>query len=298
MSRLKQPFVRLFVGLGVLGASISWAAGSQNPMEIPLWSSGAPGSEGMTSKEILEPPDGKRDHYIVRNIHNPSITPFLAPKDRANGTAVIIAPGGGHRFLSIDIEGTAVAQYLNSIGVSAFVLKYRLAREEGSHYKVEVDALRDAQRSIRTVRSRAVEWGVNPTKVGIMGFSAGGELAALASMKYDSGNPGDTDAVERQGCRPDFQVLIYPGGNPDTFVFTKDTPTTFILGADNDPLTARNAPAIYLALKKAGVPTEMHIYVDGGHGFGIREHGKQLPSTTTWYLRLADWMGDRGLLAR
>jgi endo-1,4-beta-xylanase len=275
------------------------AAGPEGGKQVPLWPSGAPGSEGMTGKEIVEGPDGKRDHYIVHNIHNPSITPFLPAKDKGNGTAVIIAPGGGHRYLAIDIEGSAVANYLNSIGVSAFVLKYRLAREEGSHYTVERDALHDAQRAIRTVRSRAAEWGVNPEKLGIMGFSAGGELAALASMRYDAGDAAASDLVERQGCRPDFQILIYPGGNPDTFVFNKDTPATFLLGADNDPLTARNAPAIYLALKKAGVPTEMHVYVDGGHGFGIREHPKQkLPSNTTWYLRLSDWMGDRGLLTK
>ena len=287
------------VALWILTAILARASPPEGGKEVPLWPSVAPGAQGVTSKEIVEGPDGKRDHYIVHNIHNPSITPFLPPKDKANGTAVIIAPGGGHRYLAIDIEGTAVANYLNTIGVSAFVLKYRLAREEGSHYTVEGDALHDAQRAIRTVRSRAAEWGVNPEKVGIMGFSAGGELAALASMKYDGGNAAASDPVEKQGCRPDFQILIYPGGNPDMFVFTKDTPVAFLLGADNDPLTARNAPAIYLALKKAGVPTEMHVYVDGGHGFGIREHPKQkLPSNTSWYLRLADWMGDRGLLTR
>lgn len=280
----------------VVGACCAGPLGDKG--EIPLWPSGAPGSEGMTSKEIVIPPDAKRDHYAVRNIHNPSLTPFLAPKEKATGTAVIIAPGGGHRLLSIDIEGSNVAEYLNTVGVSAFVLKYRLAREEGSHYKVEVDALHDAQRAMRLVRSRAKEWGVDPSKVGIMGFSAGGELAALAAMRYDAGETTSSDPIERQGCRPDFQILIYPGGNPDIFTFTKDTPPTFLLGADNDPLTARNAPAIYLALKKAGVPTEMHVYVDGGHGFGIREHGKQLPSTITWYLRLSDWMGDRGFLAK
>ena len=289
---------KLILAWLVMTTTLAWAAPGVGK-ELPLWPSGAPGSEGLTSEEIVEPPDGERDHYIVRNVHNPSITPFLPSPEKANGTAVIIAPGGGHRFLSIDIEGTTVAEHLNSVGVAAFVLKYRLAREEGSRYKVEVDALNDAQRALRTVRSRAAEWAINPQRVGIMGFSAGGELAALASMKYDGGKPSDSDPVERQGCRPDFQVLIYPGGNPDSFVFTKDTPTTFLLGADNDPLTARNAPAIYLALKKAGVPTEMHVYVDGGHGFGIREHPKQqLPSNTTWFLRLSDWMGDRGLLTK
>jgi acetyl esterase/lipase len=281
--------VSLFITGAVYGA---------DGTEIPLWPSGAPGSEGMTGKEIVEAPAGTRDHYIVHNIHNPSIAPFLAPREIANGTGVVIAPGGGHRFLSIDIEGYNVAKYLNSIGVSAFVLKYRLAREEGSPYKVEVHELQDAQRAIRLVRCRATEWGVNPSRIAIMGFSAGGELAARASMRFDSGNAQATDAVDRQSSRPDFQILIYPGGDPSIFNFTKDSPPAFLLGADNDPLTARNAPVIYEALKKVGVPTEMHIYVDGGHGFGIREHPKQLPSTTTWYLRLRDWMDDRGLLKK
>lgn len=200
--------VRLAVALWMLTAMLARASPPEGVKEVPLWPSGAPGAQGVTSKEIVEGPDGKRDHYIVHNIHNPSITPFLPPRDKGNGTAVIIAPGGGHRYLAIDIEGTAVANYLNSIGVSVFVLKYRLAREEGSHYSVEGDALHDAQRAIRTVRSRAAEWSINPEKVGIMGFSAGGELAALASMKYDRGNAAASDVVERQGCRPDFQYLF------------------------------------------------------------------------------------------
>ena len=147
---------------------------------------------------------------------------------------MIIAPGGAHRFLSIDTEGTNVAEWLNSIGVAAFVLKYRLAHEEGSPYKVEVDAYADAQRSIRMIRARAAEWGVDPARVGIMGFSAGGEVAVLASTKFDAGKPGATDPIERQGSRPDFQILVYPGIRSETVEVTKDTPTTFLLCADNE----------------------------------------------------------------
>ncbi|MDQ6708583.1 MAG: alpha/beta hydrolase, partial [Acidobacteriota bacterium] len=164
----------------------------------------------------------------VSNIHNPSLLVYLPPKDKATGAAMIIAPGGGHRFLSIDTEGTNVAEWLNSIGVAAFVLKYRLAREEGSPYKVDVDALADAQRAIRMVRARNPEWNVNPSKIGIMGFSAGGEIAALASTHYDSGKPGAADAVDKQNSRPDYQILIYPGLRPDSINVTKDTPPTFM----------------------------------------------------------------------
>src|SRR5580700_6765748 len=142
---------------------------------VPLWANGAPGSEGMAGKQELIIPAKPGDSTHLSNIHNPSLLVYLPPKDKATGAAMIVAPGGGHRFLSIDTEGTNVAEWLNSIGVAAFVLKYRLAREEGSPYKVEVDPYADAQRSIRMIRARANEWGVDTARVGIMGFSAGGE---------------------------------------------------------------------------------------------------------------------------
>jgi endo-1,4-beta-xylanase len=269
----------------------------QIPFEVALWPNGAPGSEGMAGqKEIVEGPGPTHDNTRVHNIHNPSITPFLAPRTGEANTAVIIAPGGGHRYLSIDTEGYNVAKYLNTIGVSAFVLKYRLAHEQGSHYRVEVEALADAQRAVRLVRSRAAEWNIDPAHLVMMGFSAGGELTGLAATHYDSGKSDSADPVERESCRPDFQVLIYPGGQPATWNITKETPQAFLLGADNDPITAKNVPAIYAALLKAGVPAEVHVFVDGGHGFGIREHPKPLPSASTWQFRLRDWMKDRGLL--
>jgi acetyl esterase/lipase len=268
----------------------------QYASEIPLWPGGAPGSEGLANqKEIVQGPEQTHDNTRVHNIHNPSITPFLVPHTGAPTAAVIIAPGGGHRFLSIDTEGYNVAKYLNTIGVSAFVLKYRLAHEEGSHYRVEVEALADAHRAIRLVRSRAAEWNIDPSHVVMMGFSAGGELTGLASTRYDKGKSDSPDPVERESCRPDFQVLIYPGGQPATWNITADTPQAFLLGAGNDPITTRTVPIIYAALLKAGVPAEVHIYVDGGHGFGIRDHPKPMPSTSTWQFRLGDWLKDRGL---
>jgi endo-1,4-beta-xylanase len=240
---------------------------------------------------------GKPDSMQVSSIHNPSLLVYLPPKEKATGAAMIVAPGGGHRFLSIDSEGTNVAEWLNSIGIAAFVLKYRLAHEAGSPYKVEVEALADAKRSIRMVRAHAAEWGVNPAKVGFMGFSAGGELAVLASTKYDAGKPDAADPIERQSSKPDYQILIYPGVRPENVEFTKDTPPTFMLCADNDKGPSMAIPALYLALKKAGVPAEIHIYSSGGHGFGWRPNTEKRPNVIyhTWTGILQNWMADVGM---
>lgn len=264
---------------------------------VPLWAGGAPGSEALRDKkEVITPPSGPHDSVKVSSVHNPSLLVYLPPKEKATGAAMVVAPGGGHRFLSIDTEGTNVAEWLNSIGVAAFVLKYRLAREEGSPYKVEVDPYADAQRSIRTIRAWAKEWGVDPARVGIMGFSAGGEVAVLASTKFDAGKPDAADPIERQSSRPDFQILIYPGVQAEKVEVSKDTPPTFLLCADNDKGPSTAIPAVYLALKKAGVPAELHVYASGGHGFGYQPTDNR-PNViyATWVARLQDWMADVGM---
>src|SRR5207248_10663735 len=175
------------------------------PQEIPLWSGGAPGSEQFKDKkEVLQ-------DTRLSSIHNPSLTVYLPSKEKATGAALIVAPGGGHAFLTIANEGYDVAKWFAGQGVASFVLKYRLAREPGSTYKVEEQALQDTQRAIRLVRSRAAEWGVNPGSVGIIGFSAGGELAALAGTHFDSGITGAADAIDRMPSKPDFVALAYPG---------------------------------------------------------------------------------------
>jgi acetyl esterase/lipase len=262
---------------------------------LPLWPSGAPGSEGMADrKEVVTQPAKPGDSLKVSNIHNPSLIVYLPPKARATGAAMIVAPGGGHRFLSIDTEGTNVAEWLNTIGVAAFVLKYRLAKEPDSPYKVEEHPFADAQRAIRTVRSRSTEWNVNPDKIGIMGFSAGGEVAVMASTRYDPGRPNAADSIERQSSKPNYQILIYPGIRADAVNVTADTPPTFMLCADNDKGPSLAIPALYLALKNVGVPTELHIYNSGGHGFGYRP-GAMPVIKSTWVLRLQDWMSDVGM---
>jgi acetyl esterase/lipase len=162
----------------LLSTTIICLAATQGE-SIPLWANGAPGSEALRDKkEVITPPSGPHDSIKVSSIHNPSLLVYLPPKDKATGAAMIIAPAGAHRFLSIDTEGTNVAEWLNSIGVAAFVLKYRLAHEEGSPYKVDVGAYADVQRSIRMIRSRAAEWNVDPARIGIMGFSAENKLTA------------------------------------------------------------------------------------------------------------------------
>jgi endo-1,4-beta-xylanase len=267
--------------------------------EILLWPEGAPGSEGMTAPEILDPPGEQSDHYRLRSIHRPSITAYLAPPEVATGAAIVIAPGGGHRWLAIDTEGYFVAEYLNTIGVSAFVLKYRLAREEGSPYSVEVHALQDALRAIRLLRHRAGEWGIDPARVGIMGFSAGAAVTLLAATRYDAGDQMAADPIDRHNSHPDFQVPIYGGTRQlDALRFTADTPPAFLLGASDDALVGDSLPHLYLALKQAGVPVELHVYASGGHGFGLRKVPKPNPCATTWHLRLADWLADRCFLAR
>jgi acetyl esterase/lipase len=266
-------------------------AAAANHTEVPLWASGAPGSEGKTAQEVDEAPNQAHGYLKVTSVHKPSLTVFLPPADRATGTALIIAPGGGHQFLNFDQEGTYVAEYLNSIGTAAFVLKYRLAREPGSTYKVEEHALADGQRAIRLVRSRAAEWHVNPAHIGIMGFSAGGEVAALAATRFDAGKPGAADAIDRLSSRPDFDVLIYPGIRANTYTIPKDMPPTFMLCADNDRGPAAALVTLYPMLKAAGVKTEVHVYSAGGHGFGLNPHTKN-PAVvaSTWHLRLGEWL--------
>jgi endo-1,4-beta-xylanase len=267
--------------------------------EVPLWSGGAPGSEGKTAKEIDEAPNKDHGYFKITGVHNPSITVFLPPRETATGAAMVIAPGGGHQFLNFDQEGTYVAEYLNSIGVAGFVLKYRLAREPGSTYKVEEHALGDAQRAIRLIRSRAAEWNVNPARVGIMGFSAGGEVAALAATRFDAGKKDAADAIDHQSSRPDFDALIYPGIRAESYTIPKDMPVTFLLCADNDRGPSAALAALYPMLKAAGIKTEVHVYASGGHGFGINPNTKsQSPVATTWQLRLGDWLKDIGMLKR
>jgi endo-1,4-beta-xylanase len=282
---------RSLLALSLLPATILSA---NQPKEIPLWPNGAPGSEGKSGPEAVRVTEsGER---VVSSVHQPSITPYLPPKEKATGAAVIIAPGGGHRELWTDHEGHNIARYLSARGVAAFVLKYRLAREANSTYTVDDHAMADMRRAIRLVRSRALEWNINQSRVGVMGFSAGGELAALASMSFDGGNKETADAIERESSRPDFQALIYPGSSR-RFAPIKDSPPVFIVcGYKDRPDISQGMAEVYLKFKQVGVPAELHIYGSAGHGFGMRD--KNTDAAGKWPARFEEWLGDLGFLQK
>ena len=263
--------------------------GAEGPEVVPLWPKGAPGFEGRRDEA-----ETAKD-YWVRNIHNPSLTVFLPPKDKATGAAVIICPGGGHRELVFKGEGVDTARYFNSIGVAAFALKYRLGREAGSPYKPEVHARQDALRAMRLVRSRASEWGIDPKRVGIMGFSAGGEVASMVAYDPGDGDPKADDPIDRLGARPNFQILIYPGplGIPEKI--PADAPPAFLLVANDDRGAARVVASLFQKYRNAGAPVEMHVYARGGHAFNMGNRS-QLETLKHWPQRLAEWMNDNNLL--
>jgi acetyl esterase/lipase len=260
---------------------------------ILLWPDGAPGSEGKTAAETVRV--NENGEHIVSSVHRPSITPFLPSKENATGAAVIIAPGGGHRELWMDHEGYNVARWLSQHGVAAFVLKYRLARENGSTYTIEGTALADIQRAIRLVRSRASEWGINTEHIGVMGFSAGGELAAMASTRYDAGAAGAADPVQRESSKPAFQALLYPA-IPSNMSLSKQTPPAFLVcGEDDRPDIAEGLPQLYLSLKQAGVSAELHVLAHTGHGFGVRPANH--PPVSDWPQLFLEWLDVQGMLA-
>ncbi|MDB6138941.1 MAG: axeA1 4 [Verrucomicrobiaceae bacterium] len=260
------------------------------PAALPLWPHGAPGSEARMNE-----PE-KVDGTNVSNVHNPSITPFLPAADKATGLAVVICPGGGHSKLCLGHEGYALGEWFRDHGIAAFVLKYRLARDKESNaaYTIQDHAMADARRAIRTVRTRAKEWHIKPDHIGIMGFSAGGELAAFAAMQSDPGKADADDVIEKASSRPDFQALIYPGTS-DLFTVEKGMPPLFIACGYGDRQDISEGMAkLYLKYKQAGVKAELHIYSNVGHGFGYR------PGTTTavgdWPFRFQEWLVDSGIL--
>jgi acetyl esterase/lipase len=279
-------------GLAIFLWALFVSAAAAAPQSILLWPNGAPGSEGKTAEEAVRVTE--QGEHVVSSVHHPSITPYLAAKGQSTGAAVILIPGGGHRELWMDHEGYDVAKFLSTHGVSAFVLKYRLAREPGSTYSIEGNALSDTKRAIRLVRSRAAEWGLDPHHVGVMGFSAGGELAALASARFDGGIADAVDPIERESSKPAFQALLYPA-IPHDMKLTAQTPPAFLICGENDrPDIARGLPELYLALKTAGVSAELHVYAGVGHGFGLRESNR--PPVSDWPQVFLEWLAGEGFL--
>src|SRR5262245_290917 len=259
------------------------------PGALPLWPTGAPGSEAgvAEAEEVI----GSN----VCNVHNPTLTPYVPDAGKSTGTAVIICPGGGHSKLCLGHEGYALAEWFRDRGIAAFVLKYRLAREKGSTYTVQGHAMADTRRAIRLVRSRAAEWHLAADRIGVLGFSAGGELAAYAAMKNDPGDKDAADPIERHSSRPNFQALIYPGST-GTFKVEPGMPPAFLAAGYRDrPDIAEGLATLYLKYKAAKIPAELHIFANAGHGFGYRPDAR-LSAAARWPERFTEWLGDSGLL--
>lgn len=259
------------------------------PLVVPLWTDGPPGFEARRNE-----PERVQGGSVY-NIHNPSLTVFLPAKDKATGAGVLIFPGGGHRQLVYNSEGVEPARYWNEMGVAAFVLKYRLARETNSPYSLQIHPRQDAQRAMRLIRSRAADWGVDPQRLGIMGFSAGGEVASLLVYSPSAGDPNAADPIDRLDASAAFQIVIYPGplGIPDKI--GADAPPAFFLIANDD--TGHMVPVLSLVEKyhEAKRPMEVHIYEHGGHGFNMGARSK-LTSIRSWPQRLTDWLNDNHIL--
>lgn len=294
MARLTYCLVLL-----VCAHAIAFAAAPQVvvPQVVYLWPAGHPTLQGANEKEITNPPNPQPGQVIrqFKNIHNPSIEVFLAPKEKANGTALIVAAGGGHRELNTGTEAYDLKDWLHSLGVTMIVLKYRLAQTPNYKYTVEGEALQDTQRAIRIVRARAKEWNLNPNRVGLLGFSAGGALAALADIRFDRGKLDAADPIDRESCRPDFVGLVYAGWAPMDITAPKDAAPAFLTSAGlDDAFHARQTVEFYQSLFKVEVPVELHIYGHGGHGGGTKPRNG-IPFGT-WHIRFQEWMADLNLL--
>jgi acetyl esterase/lipase len=282
----------LVLALSMLQAAAP-AADAPQPELIPLWPGTAPGEPGPGGLDKVE-------KNSVTNVTRPTITVYRPAKNNT-GAAVVIAPGGGYRVLAIAHEGTDVAEWLTSIGVTAVLLRYRVPRRpEDSEDRLPLE---DAQRALSLTRSRAADWGVDPARIGLLGFSAGGHLAANAATNFDRRAYDAVDDADRASCRPDFAVMVYPGGILDQndkeklreqIRVSKDTPPSFLVVSTDDQGSPPGTVRLYLALRAAGVPAELHVYATGGHGYGMRKMDKPC---ATWPQRCEEWMRSRGFLA-
>jgi acetyl esterase/lipase len=265
--------------------------GQEKKQIVYLYPNGAPGFESRKNE-----PEQAKDWW-VKNIHNPSLTVFLPPKEKANGSAVIICPGGGHRELVFTAEGEDAAEYFNSLGVTAFVLKYRLFREENSPYTQE-HTMQDGRRAMRLVRQQAATWDLDTTRIGLMGFSAGGELAGWIAFNSPKEELIKTDNIDSAKCKPDFLILVYPGPLViPTTTIDSTAPPLFMVAANDDACCSEPVIKLLQLYRSAKVKTEVHLYAQGSHAFNMGKRST-LKTISTWPQRMADWLLDNGYLKK
>ena len=283
----------------------SAAQNSQISAPFVLWPKGAPGGGANELAEVNTSKPGDRnvaDKPVIRtgNVNIPTVTVYFPPKELNTGAAVIVCPGGGYNILAMDLEGTEVCEWFNSIGITAILLKYRVPVKAGApRYQAP---LQDAQRAMGWVRQHATDYSINASKIGILGFSAGGHLSATLSNNYNKRTYDPVDAADALSCRPDFVMLIYPAyltvkeeGDkvaPELPV-SSATPPTLLVQTQDDGVRVESSLFYYLALKKAGVPAEMHLYAKGGHGYGLRSKGNGIDK---WPQRAKEWLQTIGVI--
>jgi acetyl esterase/lipase len=308
---MRMQLVSLMSGLLCCAAGVMHAQGwqpSAGHSQIPIWPNGAPGAAKAASAAAEADTTTAKDNLIagkplirLGNVSVPTIT-YYAPKHaKGPAPAIVVFPGGGYHILAMDLEGTEVCDWLNEAGLACVLLKYRVP--DSGPFPKSSAALQDAQRAVGLVRQHASDWGIDPKKVGVLGFSAGGHLVAALSTHFDKRLYDRVDGADDLSCRPDFAVVIYPGylaladknmaPNPDIEP-TAQTPPTFLVQAEDDPVHVENATTYFLQLKKAKVPAELHIYSEGGHGYGLRR--TTLP-VTTWPDTMEIWLHTIHVLA-
>jgi acetyl esterase/lipase len=281
-------------------ASSTWA--DEERLELKLWPDGAPGETGEIGPEEWKTSEGDRPVTRVHNVSEPILTVYPAAADQANGCAVVIAPGGGYSILAYDLEGTEVAEWLNSIGVTALLLKYRVPRRDKD--APHAAPLQDAQRALRLARQHAAAWKIDPQRIGMLGFSAGGNLTVLAGTHWDQKTYEAIDDADQLSCRPDFLIPVYPAylgdaeqpnGLSPLVRISDRTPPTFLLVTLDDKDRGVDCAYLLAALKKAGVAAELHVFTKGGHGYGLRPSDRPVSG---WPKLCTAWMREMGLLER
>lgn len=302
--------------LGEMHAQTNVWQPSSGHIQIPIWPGAVPnaGKQPVTgSEDVTNAATASGSRWIMaRNVTQPTMT-IYSPQGTNTGIAIIVFPGGGYQCLAMDIEGTEVCDWLNSKGITAVLLKYRVPVKKEGPYGESTPALQDAQRTLSLIRHQAADWHIDPHRIGVIGFSAGGHMVAATSTHYPKRSYQPVDAADKESCRPDFAIAIYPGHltegspqDPDTWKcpgdlnlnpnvpVTSNTPPTFLLQAQNDPVDdVRNSIAYSLALRNAKVPVELHLYAEGGHAFGLRP--TKFP-ITEWPALVEKWLRTIGMI--